>query len=121
MKRGLIVLLLGISIGLSNMVFASDSMKDSQMKYYSNIASCTQGTFPIGFLGAYYIYGIKDNKCQIKESLGGVDIICNLPASVAKRYSYEGKKMLQESTTKGSGYIAYINQIMNDPTYCKVK
>ena len=114
-------MILTLIVGSAVSVSASN-MSESQMKYYTNLPTCTPGKFPLGALGDYYIYGVKNNKCHIKESLGGIDINCYLPASIARQYAQEGKRVLKESmSTNKASYSEYINIITNDRTYCSVQ
>ena len=105
----------------ANITLADDNMYNQQIKYYNNLATCTPSNFSIGYLGTYTIYGVENNKCHIRESLGGVNINCFLPGSVARRYAQEGINMLKASMKNGVSYSAYINQITNDSAYCSLK
>ena len=105
----------------TNTTFADNSMYNQQIKFYNNLTTCIPGNFSIGYLGTYTIYGVENNKCHIRESLGGLNINCYLPKSIAKRYAHEGINMLNASMNNGVSYSAYINQINNDRTYCSLK
>ncbi len=94
---------------------------DQQMRYYTNVKTCKKGTFPLGKSsadGTYYIYGMENGKCHVRENLLGSDMHCYLPTDVAAKYFEEGVKMLNNSLKKGVASSAYINQITNDEKYC---
>ncbi len=114
----------------TNIAFANDYMYNQQMKYYNSMKTCTMGTFPLGgvSLGSgdktaeigmnYYIYGMQNSKCHIREHLGNSNKHCYLPREVAKKYAEEGIKTLN-AARNGAAYSQYINQISNDENYCK--
>lgn len=117
----------------TNITFASNNMYNQQMNYYNNMKTCTKGNFSLGgtsltFGGktfdvdmVYYIYGIQNNKCHIREHLGDSDMHCYLPMNVAKKYAEEGINTLNASNKNGTAYSTYINQIINNEGYCKTK
>ena len=127
---GLSILLL---VSTTNIAFCSDNMYNQQIKYYSNMKTCTKGTFLLWHsnlkLGTqkvdvgmtYYIYGVQNGKCHIREHLGSSDMHCYLPMNTAKKYASEGIQMINASVKNGSAYSPYINQIDNDDNYCKYK
>jgi hypothetical protein len=92
---------------------------------------CTKGTFSLGETSlnvgsktfdigmVYYIYGVQNNKCHIREHLGNSDMHCYLPINIAKKYAEEGIYTLNASMKNGTAYSQYINQIINDENYCK--
>ena len=115
----------------TNITFANNDMYNQQMKYYNNMKTCTKGTFSLGETSlnvgsktfdigmVYYIYGIQNNKCHIREHLGNSDMHCYLPINIAKKYAEEGIYTLNASMKNGTAYSQYINQIINDENYCK--
>lgn len=115
----------------TSIIYASNDMYSQQIKYYNSMKTCTKGVFSLGnssidFGGktfdigmSYYIYGIKGNKCHIRENLGGVDKTCYLPMAVARKYAEAGMHTLNTSMRNGAAYSNYINQISNDNNYCK--
>ena len=102
--------------------FQSD-IYEGQINYYNSIKSCQKTTIKLPSLGrdvAYYVYGLKDGKCSIREQLGKLNVRCELPADVAKKYAEEGIRTLNKSVEKGSSYSSYMNQIKNDRNYCEI-
>ena len=104
---------------------SNNSMYDQEMKYYTSIKTCKKGTFSLGkssIDGAYYVYGMENGKCHVRENILGADVQCYLPTDVAAKYSEEGVKMLKDSLEKGIATSAsYINQIRNDEKYCNTE
>ncbi|MBO4708101.1 MAG: ankyrin repeat domain-containing protein [Elusimicrobiaceae bacterium] len=103
---------------------SNNSMYEQQMKYYASIKTCKKGTFSLGkssIDGAYYVYGMENGKCHVRENILGSDMHCYLPTDVAAKYSEEGVKMLKDSLEKGVASSRYINQITNDEKYCNTE
>lgn len=103
-----------------------------QINYFNNMKTCTKGTFPLGtysigiesktidISSTYYIYGIQNNKCHIRQLIADDDVQCYLPMDVAKKYAEEGINTLNAAMKNGAAYSEYNNQIRNDENYCKI-
>lgn len=111
------------AVDISKMDSVQREFYIGQMNYYNSIKTCQKRTIKlpgIVMFGqkinmTYYILGRKNGKCSIREYLGNSDIRCELPNDVAKKYAEDGIKTLNE----GGGMPSYINQIINDTTYCQ--
>ena len=115
MKKILLLVLSCFLLNPLSAVFAVDEYQ-SQMSYYENLSSCSPGRFSLGIMGEYQIYGVKNNKCYTKETLGARELCCVLPPSVAKRYAQEGRKAMLKERAVGAIYSPYIIEVNN--TYC---
>ncbi len=129
LKKTILLLLILLS---SNIVFADTNKEDafykSQIAYYNSIKTCSPGTFnlpPIEMFGydvnfKLIVYGKQNNKCIIREQLGGSDTRCALPMDVAVKYANEGIRTLETSRKQGTAYSEYMNQVINNKEYCKL-
>lgn len=92
-----------------------------QTEYYNKMKTCTPYT--ASFLGGfkYEILGVKNNLCYIRQNDMGVVQTCRLPKNVAVKFSNENIRVLNVSKKNGAAYSQYVNQVLNNPTYCKVE
>ena len=96
-----------------------------QQEYYNKMKTCTpySMSFKANIFGKdldfkYSLLGVKNGLCYIKQIEGGVITNCRFPKSVAVKYADEELKMLEGKNVVG--YSDYVNQIINDRTYCSI-
>ena len=129
MKRALlIVFILTVVVFIAGIgARAQDSGVVEQTKFYRSMYNCQRGIYApdsVEMFGRtisfeYRVLGLQNNKCHIRENMGGVVINCALPMSVARKYAQEGLRVIQQGQ-QGVGYSQYMTQINNDSKYCKI-
>ena len=78
--------------------------------FYPNLATCSRVNLATEDNVNYVIYGMDKDKCVFEKFSQAYCLHCETPVKVTKKYSQSG---LQAAGT-------YINEINNNPEYCKI-